>query len=453
MQKALDSFSSRIAFILVTAGAAVGLGNIWYFPFVVGKSGGGTFLILYVVMLLLIATPVFVAELLLGRMGAASPPTALKNLAKREGAKLPWHWIGWMGVVGTVFILSFYSVISGQALAYAGIAVTGDFTGLSAAEIVTLDAAFKANFLTPAIWHTAFMMLTTWVVAQDIRSGIERAGKYLMPLLFIILFLMVVYAVTTAGFGAAVDYMFTFSVIDITPSLLIKSFGLAFFTLSVGVGGIMMYGAYMGKDIKLGNTVGWIVGMDLMVAILAGLAIFSLVFAHGLDAGAGPGLVFQTLPIIFASVAGGSVLGTAFFLLLTVAALTSAISLMSPSVQWFVEKGWSRRKASVLMGFIIYILGYATVFSFNIWGDWAPLGFIESLSHATIFDLISETINVIVLPIGGLAFALMIGWGMSRTSVMKALPAEGGMVFTIWYWSLRVLVPLAVLALFVSAFL
>jgi len=453
MVKALESFSSRLAFILVTAGAAVGLGNIWAFPFVVGKSGGGTFLILYVVMLLLIATPVFVAELLLGRMGAASPPIALNNLAKKEGVKLPWHWIGWMGVIGTVLILSFYSVISGQAMAYAGIAATGDFTGLTAAEIVAIDTSFKADFLVPAIWHTLFMMLTTWVVAQDIRSGIERAGKYLMPLLFIILLLMVAYGLTTGGIGAAVDYMFTFSVIDITPSLLIEAFGLAFFTLSIGVGGIMMYGAYMGDNIKLGSTVGWIVGMDLMVAILAGLAIFSLVFANGLDAAAGPGLVFQTLPIIFANVVGGSALGTAFFLLLTVAALTSAISLMAPSVQWLVEKGWSRRKAAVLMGFIIYILGYATVFSFNIWGNWAPLGFIDSLAHATIFDLIREGINAIVLPIGGLAFALMVGWGMSRSAVLKALPASGGVVFTVWYWSLRVVVPVAVFALLVSAFL
>jgi len=214
-----------------------------------------------------------------------------------------------------------------------------------------------------------------------------------------------------------------------------------------------MYGAYMGDNIKLGSTVGWIVGMDLMVAILAGLAIFSLVFANGLDAAAGPGLVFQTLPIIFANVVGGSALGTAFFLLLTVAALTSAISLMAPSVQWLVEKGWSRRKAAVLMGFIIYILGYATVFSFNIWGNWAPLGFIDSLAHATIFDLIREGINAIVLPIGGLAFALMVGWGMSRSAVLKALPASGGVVFTVWYWSLRVVVPVAVFALLVSAFL
>ena len=214
----------------------------------------------------------------------------------------------------------------------------------------------------------------------------------------------------------------------------------------------MLYGAYMGKDINLGRTVGWIVMMDLVVALLAGLAIFPLVFSNNMDAGAGPGLVFQTLPIIFASVSGGNILGAAFFLLLTVAAITSAVALMAPSVQWLTEKGWSRAKAAWVVGAVIYIMGYLTVFSYNIWSDLHPLGFITALDGMTIFDLIREGINVIVLPLGGIVFALMVGWVVSKSRVMEALPAKEGPLFTLWYISLRFIVPLAILALFLSPF-
>ena len=451
--KKIDSFSSKLAFILVTAGAAVGLGNIWAFPFVVGNNGGGAFFLLYLVVLLLIATPVFVAELLLGRMGEASPPNALKALSKTYNTRVSWQWIAWVGMIATLLILSYYSVIAGQAVAYGVKSMMGEWSNLTPGGVLAVDGAYKDTVGTPALWHTVFMVLTTFVVAQDIRQGIERAAKWLMPLLFILLLFMVLYSMTTAGFGEAFAFLFTFEAVDFTPSMFITSFGLAFFTLSIGVGGIMMFGAYMGKEVKLGNAVGWIVLMDLVVAVMAGLAIFPLVFTHGLDAAAGPGLVFQTLPIIFASIVGGGVLGAAFFLLLTVAALTSAVSLMAPAVQWLTEKGWSRKKAAVVIGLIIYLLGYVTVFSFNIWSDWYPLSFIEALDGATLFDLIREGVNIVILPLGGFVFALLVGWVIPREAVQKALAANNGIIFKIWHVSLRYIVPLAIIALFLSSFI
>ena len=235
MSVANNTFSSRLAFILVTAGAAVGLGNVWFFPFAVGQNGGGTYLVLYLIILLLIATPVFVAELLLGRLGKASPPTNLKNLAKESGSRVPWVWVAWIGLISTILILSYYSIIAGQAMAYGFASLKGRWTGMGAESVVAVDTGFKASIAEPAFWHTLFIALTAWVVAKDIRAGIERTAKYLMPILFLLLVGLVLYSTTTSGFGEAVDYLFTFKAVEITPELFISAFGVAFFTIVLGI--------------------------------------------------------------------------------------------------------------------------------------------------------------------------------------------------------------------------
>lgn len=450
MSSKLPSFSSRFAFIMVTAGAAVGLGNVWAFPFVAGMNGGGSFLVIYLLALFLVATPVFMAELLLGRMGAASPPTALSNLQAKAGDKASWAIVGWVGLAGTIIVLSFYAVIAGQTMAWGLKSASGLFAGQAGSTIDTMDGDFKSTVWNPLIWHSLFIGLTILVVTRDVRVGIERVGKWLMPLLFIILVGLVIYASNTSGFAQAIDFLLTFRPVDLTSGLLLEAVGQAFFSLSVGVGGIMMFGAYMGGDVRMGPAVFWIVIMDLVVALLAGLAIFPLVFSEGMDPAAGPGLVFKTLPIIFARLDGGAIIGTAFFLLLTFAAITSAISLLAPTVQRLHEAGWSRTKAAITMGLCAWALGFATIFSFNIWQEWYPLSFVAVLDGKTIFELMREGVSNIILPLAGVAYAYMVGWRLKREDIRSGLLMEDGIIFKSWYFSIRFIVPAAIAALFLS---
>ena len=327
VDKELPSFTSRLAFILVTAGAAVGLGNVWGFPYVAGKSGGGGFMLIYLLALAFVATPVLMAELLLGRMGRASPPTAMKKLQIEARRREPWSLIMWVGLAGTILILSFYMVIAGQAMFYGYEAMVESFHGWNAQKIMAFNAAYKADIPLMAFWSAIFIGLTAFIVSSNVVSGIEIVGKWLTPILFVLLVIIVVYSSIYGDMPAALNFLFGFDHLVLTPDVLLEAVGQAFFTISVGVGAIMMYGAYMGKNVNLPKAVAWIVLMDLGVAILAGLAIFPLVFGEGVDAAAGPSLIFITLPIIFAEITGGSVVAVLFFMLLAFAAITSSISL------------------------------------------------------------------------------------------------------------------------------
>lgn len=448
-QETHPSFSSRLGFILVTAGAAVGLGNVWSFTYVAGKNGGGGFMLIYLVTLIAIAAPVFMAELLLGRMGKASPTTALKKLQQEAGSSLPWRLPAWLGLASTILILSFYCVIAGQVMAYGLEALKGGFAGWSAEEVSALNDAFKASPLEPSLWAAAFMALSAFIVSAGVRGGLERTSRYLMPALFLMLIGLVVFAAVRGDFAAAINFLFGFHDMKLSPAIFMEAVGQAFFTLSVGVGGIMIYGSYMGKDVNLPRATVWIVMMDLLVALLAGLAIFPLLFAYGMDPAVGPGLVFVTLPLVFSEIPGGALLAFIFFLLLTFAAITSSIALMSPATQRLIEAGWSRGKAAWLVAGLGFGLSIFTTLSFNHWQDFYPLAFI-GFTHHTFFDLIREGVNNIVLPFGGLSFALMIGWGLKRAEVRAALPMAEGGLFSLWYGVLRYLVPVAIVALFIS---
>ncbi|TNE62664.1 MAG: sodium-dependent transporter [Alphaproteobacteria bacterium] len=447
---AYPSFSSRLAFILTTAGAAVGLGNVWGFPYVAGKNGGGGFLLLYLVALALVAAPAFMAELLLGRMGKASPPTALRRLQAQAGSRVPWAPVAWMGLVATILILSFYDVIAGQALFYGWTALTGGFAGWDAGAVTALDTGFKASPAMAAFWSALFTAATIGIVSFDIRSGLERAGKIMMPALFLMLIGLMVFALVEGDAAAAFAFLFGFHDMRLDTGVVLEAVGQAFFTLSVGVGGIMTYGSYMGADVRLPRATLWIVAMDLAVALMAGLVIFPLVFAHNLDAAAGPGLIFITLPLIFTNIPAGAFVAFVFFLLLTFAAITSSISLMAPTVARLQEAGWSRARAAATMGLIAFLCGFATIWSFSDWQDFYPLAFL-GLDGMTAFDLIREGVSNFVLPLSGIAYALMIGWWLKRDDVRKALPAPDGALFAIWYRVLGFLVPLAIGILFLTA--
>ncbi len=450
MAKEHPSFSSRLGFILVTAGAAVGLGNVWSFTYVAGKNGGGGFVLIYLLTLAFIAAPVFMAEMLLGRFGKASTPTGLKKLQTETQSKLPWALPAWVGLAATILVLSFYSVIAGQVMAYGWEAAQGGFAYWSKDEIIALDKEFKANPSVPILWSIIFLVFTTVVVSLDIRKGLERASRLMMPVLFLMLIGLVIFAILKADFAQAVNFLFGFSNMQFSSQILMEAVGQAFFTLSVGVGGIMLYGSYMGDDVNLPKASFWIIIMDLSVALLAGLAIFPLLFSAGIDPAAGPGLVFITLPLAFSGIANGAWLALVFFLLLTFAAFTSAIALLAPPIARLEEAGWSRAKGSFVMGAVALVLSLATTFSFNIWSEFYPLAFL-GLEGLTPFDLIRQGVNNIVLPLGGLAFALMVGWGLPKERVRAALPMVDGVLFTVWYAALKYLVPLAITALFLTA--
>lgn len=447
---AYPSFSSRIAFIIVTAGSAVGLGNVWGFTYVAGQNGGGGFVLIYLLALAFVAAPAFMAELLIGRMGKASPPTAFANVQARTKSRFPWPGVGWMGLVGTILVLSFYAVIAGQALYYGLVAAGGGFAGWTEAQVTALDGDFREAPLWMIFWSALFMALTAVIVSFDIRTGLEKAGKVMMPALLLILIGLMIYAGKTGDMGRAVEFLFGFHEMTLTPHLFLEAVGQAFFTLGVGVGGIMTYGSYMGDDVKLPRATFWIVAMDVFVALAAGLAIFPLVFSSGVDAAAGPGLVFMTLPLIFTEIPGGAFVAFVFFLLLAFAAITSSISLLSPTVARMEEAGWSRRKGALVMASLAVVMSLFTIMSFAGWRDVYPLAFL-GFDGMTAFDLIREGVSNFVLPVSGLAYAVLVGWVLGREDVRKALPMHDGPMFKAWYGVIRFIAPLAIAALFAGA--
>jgi NSS family neurotransmitter:Na+ symporter len=406
--------------------------------------------LIYLLALALVAAPAFMAELMLGRMGKASPPTALGRLQAKVGSKLHWPLVGWTGLVGTILVLSFYAVIAGQAMDYMLEAAGGGFAGWSDADVQALDANFKSSMPMMALWSAIFMGLTALIVSFDINTGLEKAGKVMMPLLLLILLGMVIYSGNMGDFGKAVDFLFGFHEMEFTPRLFLEAMGQAFFTLGVGVGGIMTYGSYMGRDVNLPRATFWIVAMDVFVALAAGLAIFPLVFSSGVDAAAGPGLVFLTLPLIFADIPGGAVVAFAFFLLLTFAAVTSSISLLSPTVARLEEAGWSRRKGAAMMAGLAVVISLLTSYSFAGGKDVFPLAAL-GLGGMTFFDLIREGVSNFILPLSGLAYALMVGWALSREDVRQALPMADGPLFRAWHMVIRYVAPICITALFVGA--
>lgn len=451
-QTAAPRFSSRLAFIVATAGSAIGLGNVWSFTYVAGVNGGAGFILVYLLALAFIATPVFVAELLLGRMGRANPVTALKSLARQSGSRLPWHWVAWVGLVATILVLSFYSVIAGQIMAYGYQALAGGMTEWSVEAIRAFDGEFKSNPTGPLLWSAIFCAITATIVAAGVQGGIERASKLMMPALFIMLIGMVVYAAFTGGFSQALNFLFGFNDMTFGPKLFLDAVGQAFFTIGVGVGGIMIMGSYMGRDVHLPNAAGSVVLMDLAVALLAGLAIFPLLFANNMSPDVGPGLVFVTLPVVFTEIPAGAVVAFVFFLLLTFAALTSSIVLLSPTTAKLEEYGVRRPVAAWIMALVVLVLSTLTVLSFSTWSEFYPLAFM-GLDHHTWFDLIREGVNNIVLPLGGLAFALMVGWGLPKDRVQETLSLGHSGLFQFLYVLIRYVVPVAIAALFLGAVL
>jgi len=439
-------WSSRLAFILAATGSAVGLGNIWRFPYITGENGGGAFVIVYLVCVLAIGVPIMMAEIMLGRRGRQSPMNTMASLAHDEGRSKLWKGLGWWGVLGGFMILSFYSVVAGWTLAYVFRMGSGMFTNATADGVGSIFGQFVSDPERLLAWHTIFMVMTIIVVSRGVKSGLEKAVRYLMPMLFIMLIGMVFYAMNTGYFGNAISYLFEPDFSKLSAEVILTAMGQAFFSLSLGMGAIMIYGSYLPKQTSIGRTTFIVAGMDTLVAILSGLAIFPIVFAYGLQPEQSVGLVFKTLPIAFGQMPGGLLFGTLFFVLLSFAAWTSAISLLEPAVTWLVENhGMNRVMASAWSGLAAWLLGVVALLSLNIWSD-------HTLFGKNAFDLMEFATTNIMLPLGGLMIALFAGWMMRHESTMDELHIQDRLHlgYRLWQFLVRFIAPLAVLFIFLN---
>ncbi|WP_138381142.1 sodium-dependent transporter [Luteithermobacter gelatinilyticus] len=443
-----EKWSSRLTFIMAAVGSSVGLGNVWKFPYEAGVSGGGAFVLIYIACILVVGLPILIAELTLGKQGQMSPPNTMRTLAQREGRSSLWQSVGWLGVLAAFMILSFYSVIGGWALAYVPKFISGDLITTNPDVVTTEFNTLLASPVQMLAWHGLFMVLTIFVVARGIHAGIEKAVDILMPALFFILLALVIYAAIAGDFGRAWSFLFAADFSKITPDVVLNALGQAFFSISVGLGAMMTYGAYLPKDVKIPRAATIIVFADTMVALLAGLAIFPIVFANGLDPASGPGLVFVTLPLAFAGVPLGGFFGTMFFVLIVFAAITSSISLLEPVVSWAEEhKGVKRSLSAIVAGFLIWLLGLLSVFSFNLWGDVHLLEMFERFETATLFDLMDFTTSNIFLPLGGMAMVIFASWIMSRETTETDLGLSPAL-YKSWLFLARFVAPIALLMIF-----
>ena len=438
-------WSSRWAFILAATGSAVGLGNIWKFPYITGENGGGAFVLIYLACIMAIGLPVMMAEIMIGRRGRQNPVNSLESLSAEANTTPLWRYLGWSGVVAGFLILSYYSVIAGQAIAYMVRAFAGVFEGVTPDGAASLHNALTSDPERLLAWHTIFIMFTIYIVSRGVKYGLERAVRFLMPTLFVILVLLVGYSINLGDyFTEAFNFLFSADFSKLSAEGILTAMGHAFFTLSLGMGAIMIYGSYLPKGTSIAGVSISIAFADTLVALLAGLAIFPLVFANQLEPAAGPGLIFQTLPIAFGHIPGGEILGGLFFLLLVIAAWSSAISLIEPAVTWLIEnRGFSRIQAAMTTGLATWALGLLTVFSFNIGSEWNLFG-------KTPFEALDYLTSNIMLPLGGLLIALFVGWFMATDDVKDEMAIKSPLLFSVWRFLLRYVTPIAVSIVFLN---
>ena len=441
-------WSSRFAFVLAAAGSAVGLGNIWKFPYMVGENGGGAFVLLYLLCIALFGIPVMMSEVLLGRRGRSSPVNTMTTVAIEEKRSSAWRLLGLMGVLAGFLILSYYSVIAGWALAYVVETATGTFSGVSSEQAGEVFNNLISNPRRLLFWHSVFVFLTMVVVVRGVSKGLETAVRILMPALFILIFIMIGYAMLYGDFIESLKFLFAPDFTKLSPEVVLKAMGQAFFSLSLGMGAIMMYGSYLPDDASIATTSIQVAFTDTLVAILAGLAIFPIVFVNDLEAGQGPGLIFNTLPLAFGQMSGGLIFGTLFFILLVFAAWTSAISLIEPAVAWLVEKlSITRMTSSVICGVVTWVVGLGTVYSFNTWSK-IELFNGTFLDGKSFFDLLDYLTSNIMLPLGGILICIFAAWIMTDQSRREELKTKHEGAYKLWRFLARYITPIGVILIF-----
>jgi NSS family neurotransmitter:Na+ symporter len=423
------SWSGALGFVLASMGSAVGLGNVWRFPYIAGLYGGAAFILVYIGCVLAVGIPILLAEFLIGRNSQRNPVGAFRFFRPRS----PWVFPGWLGVLSGFVILSYYSVVGGWVLHYVYLSVTGALSGRSPQEAAGLFAALGANVWLQVLWHAIFMLLTIAIVAGGISGGIEVGNKVMMPALFCLLLALLVYALQTEGARAGLDFLLRPRWERLGPTAVLDALGQCLFSLSLGMGAMITYGSYLPREAPLVRSSFFVALGDTTVAILAGFVVFPLVFTFGLEPSAGPSLIFRTLPVTFGQLPAGGLVASAFFLLLAFAALTSAISLLEVVSSYFIdERGWSRRRAAWLLGGAIFGLG------------------LPSALNQSFLGLMDGLATNYLLPIGALLIALFTGWVL-RDSELRGGFAAGELseaAYSAWSFLVRFVSPLAVILIF-----
>lgn len=438
-------WTSSVGFVLATSGAAVGLGNIWMFPYITGMNGGGAFVLVYLLCILLIGAPIMMSEALIGRFGNQNPIDSIDKMAVASHAARSWRFLGYWGGLALILILSFYSVVSGWSIAYLFKTLSGQFVGVNQDTIRTIWGGLMASPKMLLLYHTIFITLTMGVVALGIEKGLERASKIMMPGLVIILILLVIFGMFSGHFIQSLRFLFMPDFSVLTPQSVLAAMGLSFFTLALGAGCIVAYASYLPQKTPITSNIGKIIVLDTFIAVLAGLAIFPSVFAHGLTPQAGPGLMFEVLPTAFSQMPAGVLIGSLFFLLLLFASWTSSVSLAEPLVAMLTERlHMSRNKAVLLIGLIAWVLGIGVLLSFNEWEH------VKLFGRFTFFDIATELPTKIILPIGGLLFAIFSGYCVKQNLAQQALILKSDRAFKVWRFLIRYVSPVAIVIVLVS---
>ena len=445
-------FASRFGAVAAMAGSAIGLGNIWRFPYMVGQNGGAAFIFVYLLAAVFLCVPIFVSESVIGKRTQLNTFGAMESLAPGTG----WKWMGILTVVTPLIILSYYSVVGGWSIEYLIKSITFSFadSGVAQAEHSAAFGSFISSAWKPVLFHTLFMAANVFVVAAGVHGGIERFTKYTTPLLFVLIVAIMTYSLTLPGAGAGVEYMLKPDFSRLTSSSVLSAMGQAFFSLSLGVGSILTYSSYLKKEENLLATSSCTVVFDLLFAMLAGFAVMPAVFAAGIEPGAGPGLIFETLPFIFSSMAAespvlSSVAAILFFVTILFAALTSSISMLEVGVAYLVdEKKVPRVRAAVLLGLACWILGVLCSLSFG------PLGGVH-LFGKSIFDFCDSLTSNFLMTFGSLLFVIFVGWKLDKAVVKDEFTGGGvhkanGSVFGVLYFFIKYVAPVAILVIFIS---
>jgi neurotransmitter:Na+ symporter, NSS family len=435
MTDANETWTSRSGFILATVGSAIGIGSIWKFPYEVGANGGGAFVLVYGLGLVLVVVPLMFAEFAIGRRGHADSASSIAAIAREAQASRYWQFAGLLGATTCFLILSFYSVIGGWTLAYLTQTL---WEGLPSSDVTAAQARFDSLLASPArmlIFHGLFITMVAAVVVRGVQRGIESASKILMPLLALLMVGLATYSMIEGDAARTLHFLFVLDPVHLTPRAALDALGLGFFSIGIGLGLMITYAAYSDVTIDLKQVAVWSVLADSAISLVAGLAVFPMVFANGLDPASGPGLMFVSLPLALARMPFANIAAAAFFILLFVAALSSAMSMLEGVVAVLVHRRrWSRLRATLISTTACFVAGIATVLSFNRWANWYPLKWFEIFASATVYDLIDYLTSNVLLPLGGLAIALFVGWATSDRLLQEEL--ETGRAGT---WVLRFL--------------
>lgn len=448
-----EQWSSRYGFLLASVGFAVGLGNIWRFPYVTGQNGGSAFLFIYLAAALIIGLPLLITELSIGRRGKSSAPGSIVNIAEASGASRSWGLVGSLGVFCAFIILSYYSVMSGWTLDYFFRAASGSLEGITANESMKMFSALNNNPWKLLFWNTIIYLLVIFVVRQGVQAGIERAVKVLMPALFVILIVMMIYSAIAGDLIAATRFLLEPDFSKVTSSMIMQAVGQAFFSIGIGWGTLIVFGSYLPDDVSIPRSAVILIFADTFVALLAGFAIFPLVFGYGLTPTSGAGLAFETLPLAFGQMPGGAFFGALFFLLLITASLSSCIGIAESVVSWVSDK-WNieRQKGILLTASMAWFLGIFSILSFGRWSDFYPLEFIPLFAGKTIFYSLDFLAANILLLIGSMLVAVFFGWFTTKKIKEIEIGIESPKWFDFWHFMIRFIVPLVLFIILVMAF-